>query len=45
LRIGQPDFEKLLRADPAIAVGLAKGLAAIVRDLAPAEPPKGSPRR
>ena len=45
LRIGQPDFEKLLRADPAIAVGLAKGLAAIVRDLAPAERPKGSPRR
>lgn len=45
LRIGQSDFEKLLRADPAIAVGLARGLAAIVRDLAPAEPPKGSPRR
>lgn len=45
LRIGQPDFEKLLRADPAIAVGLAKGLAVIARDLAPAEPAKGSPRR
>jgi CRP-like cAMP-binding protein len=45
LRIGRPDFEKLLRADPAIAAGLARGLAAIVRDLTPAEPPKGSPRR
>ena len=37
LRIGRPAFAKLLRDEPTIAVGLARGLAAIVRDQGPAE--------
>jgi CRP-like cAMP-binding protein len=36
LRIGRPEFAKLLREEPTIAVGVARGLAAIVRDLQPA---------
>ena len=36
LRIGQAAFGKLLRDEPTIGVGLARGLAAIVRDLATA---------
>jgi CRP-like cAMP-binding protein len=43
LRIGQSAFAKLLREEPTMAVGLAKGLAAIVRGLQPAEASKGSP--
>ena len=33
LRIGRPAFVRLLREEPTIAVGLAKGLVAIVREL------------
>jgi CRP/FNR family transcriptional regulator, cyclic AMP receptor protein len=40
LRIGRTEFAKLLREEPTIAVGLARGLAAIVRDLQPAESSK-----
>lgn len=42
LRIGRTEFAKLLREEPTIAVGLARGLAAIVRGLQPAEPSKES---
>ena len=43
LRIGRTEFAKLLREEPTIAVGLARGLAAIVRGLQPAESSKDSP--
>jgi len=36
-RIARPAFSKLLREEPAIAVGLARGLVAIVRDLQAAQ--------
>lgn len=42
LRIGQRAFAKLVREEPTIAVGVAKGLAAIVRDRQPAEAAKES---
>jgi CRP-like cAMP-binding protein len=32
-RIGRPAFQKLLKEDPAVGVGLAHGLVAIVREL------------
>ena len=37
LRIGQSAFAKMLREEPTIGVGLAKGLATIARDLRSAE--------
>jgi len=43
LRVGRPAFAKLLREEPTVAVGLARGLAAIVHDLQPAAASRESP--
>jgi len=45
LRIGRTEFTRLLRDEPTIAVGLARGLAGIIRGLQPAAGASEAPAR